>query len=37
MKMVCPECGSEKIVTSIGEIACGKCGLVLDESIVVSG
>ncbi len=36
MKIKCPECGSPKISTKMGEVMCKKCGLVLDENIVVS-
>jgi len=36
MKIRCPECGSTKIAKSLGEVTCRKCGLVLDENIVVS-
>jgi len=36
MKIRCPECGSTKFANSIGEVSCRKCGLVIDENIVVS-
>jgi len=36
MKIVCPECGSEKISRSMREISCKKCGFVIDENIIVS-
>jgi transcription initiation factor TFIIIB Brf1 subunit/transcription initiation factor TFIIB len=36
MKMICPECGSEKIARTLGEVTCKKCGLVIDENIIVS-
>jgi len=37
MKLVCPECGSEKIIREIGEISCGKCGFVIVDNIIISG
>jgi len=36
MKLRCPECGSAKIAKSMGEVSCRKCGLVLDENIIMS-
>jgi len=36
MKLRCPECGSGKIAKSLGEVACRKCGLVIEENILVS-
>jgi len=36
MKIVCPECGSEKIAKTMGEVSCRKCGFVIDENMVVS-
>jgi ribosomal protein S27E len=36
MKIKCPECGSKKIAVSLGEVSCRKCGLVIDENMVVS-
>jgi transcription initiation factor TFIIIB Brf1 subunit/transcription initiation factor TFIIB len=34
MKVICPECGSEKIIRKLGEVSCRKCGFVIDENIV---
>jgi len=36
MKLRCPECGSVKIAKSLGEVACRKCGLVIEENVLVS-
>ncbi len=33
MPSKCPECGSSKIKLEADEYLCGKCGLVLSESI----
>ena len=35
----CPECGSENIINDQGrgEVACGACGLVIDDSIMDMG
>ena len=35
----CPECGSENLIQDkeSGEIICGNCGLVIDESIINKG
>jgi transcription initiation factor TFIIB len=35
----CPECGSKNLISDddTGEIICGKCGLVLKESIINNG
>jgi len=35
MKLRCPECGSTKIAKSMGEVVCRKCGLVIEENMVV--
>lgn len=35
MKKVCPECGSERIVVSMGEISCRTCGLVISDDILL--
>jgi transcription initiation factor TFIIIB Brf1 subunit/transcription initiation factor TFIIB len=35
MKELCPECGSTKISRHVGEIACMKCGFVIDDKIIV--
>jgi transcription initiation factor TFIIIB Brf1 subunit/transcription initiation factor TFIIB len=37
MRIVCPECGSEKIIGRLGEVSCGKCGFVLEENILMGG
>jgi ribosomal protein S27E len=34
MRIICPECGSEKIARKLGEVSCRKCGFVIDENIV---
>lgn len=35
----CPECGSDKLINDHerGEIVCGACGLVIDDSIMDMG
>jgi transcription initiation factor TFIIIB Brf1 subunit/transcription initiation factor TFIIB len=35
MRIVCPECGSEKINRELGEVSCRKCGFVIVENIIV--
>lgn len=35
MKMMCPECGSDKFARHIGEVSCRKCGLIIDENIMM--
>ena len=35
MRMMCPECGSDKLVRCIGEVSCRKCGLIIDENIMM--
>jgi len=35
MRIVCPECGSNKIARRIGEVSCRKCGLIIDEDILM--
>jgi transcription initiation factor TFIIIB Brf1 subunit/transcription initiation factor TFIIB len=35
MKLLCPECGSSKFVRSMGEVSCRKCGLIIDENIMM--
>ena len=35
MKLMCPECGSDKIARHIGEVSCRKCGLIIDENIMM--
>jgi transcription initiation factor TFIIIB Brf1 subunit/transcription initiation factor TFIIB len=35
MRIMCPECGSKKIQRKIGEVSCTKCGLVIDENMVM--
>lgn len=34
--MICPECGSEKIVEERNEIYCQNCGLILSENYCVN-
>jgi transcription initiation factor TFIIIB Brf1 subunit/transcription initiation factor TFIIB len=34
-EMRCPECGSMKFVRGIGEVSCRKCGLIIDENIMM--
>jgi transcription initiation factor TFIIIB Brf1 subunit/transcription initiation factor TFIIB len=36
MNKACPECGSERVVVSMGEISCRKCGLVISDNILIS-
>ncbi len=33
----CPECGSHRVARTLSETVCGKCGLVLEETVFVSG
>jgi ribosomal protein L37AE/L43A len=35
MRMMCPECGSDRIARNIGEVCCRKCGLIIDENIMM--
>ena len=35
MRMICPECGSSKMARCIGEVSCRKCGLIIDENIMM--
>ena len=35
MRMLCPECGSDKLARCIGEVSCRKCGLIIDENIMM--
>ncbi len=33
----CPECGSHRVARGFDETVCGKCGLVLEDTVFVSG
>jgi transcription initiation factor TFIIIB Brf1 subunit/transcription initiation factor TFIIB len=35
MRIVCPECGSDRIARALGEVSCKKCGFVIDENILM--
>ncbi|MFH1473664.1 MAG: TFIIB-type zinc ribbon-containing protein [Candidatus Aenigmatarchaeota archaeon] len=35
MKCLCPECGSIKFARAMGEVSCRKCGLIIDENIMM--
>jgi len=33
----CPECGSPRVARTIDETVCNRCGLVLEDTVFVSG
>lgn len=33
----CPECGSPRVARTFDETVCNKCGLVLEDTVFVSG
>lgn len=35
MRMLCPECGSDKIARHVGEVSCRKCGLIIEENVMM--
>jgi len=35
--MRCPECGSHDVAKTFSETLCNKCGLVLEDQVLVSG
>ncbi|MFH0928729.1 MAG: hypothetical protein V1818_00020 [Candidatus Aenigmatarchaeota archaeon] len=34
-KAMCPECGCDRFARSIGETSCRKCGLIIDELVMM--
>ncbi|MBR9682172.1 MAG: hypothetical protein GOV02_00685 [Candidatus Aenigmarchaeota archaeon] len=36
MRPKCPECGSEKVNRGFEEVACGKCGLVIEDNFIMN-
>ena len=35
MRIMCPECGSDRLTRCIGEVSCRKCGLIIDENVMM--